>query len=188
MEFIDRTSAYPNRYLMTDENGNASYVVLERADEPITPGTPLNAETFNSLLLCTESKEYPGCYCKPVLGSATGEIEWLNPPMMGGVAYCTTERYRGQPVYVMEMSLGTVLAGENKLTAYHGQVGITPIRCEGVGISPTRGQMTLPVTVAEGDAVGSISVYATSELIRCVINNFDMSNAEIRATMWFVRG
>ena len=187
MEFIDRTSAYPNRYLMTDENGNASYVVLERADEPITPGTPLNAETFNSLLLCDES-EHKDCFNRKYADAAPGEVEWLNPPMMEGVVYRTLERYHGKPVYVMEMSLGTVPAGENKLTAYHGQVGIAPIRCEGVGISPTRGQMTLPVTVAEGDAVGSISVYATSELIRCVINNFDMSNAEIRATMWFVRG
>ena len=49
MEFIDRVSAYPNRYLMTTEDGKASYVVIERADEPITVGTPLNAETFNSL-------------------------------------------------------------------------------------------------------------------------------------------
>ena len=49
MTFEDRVSAYPNRYLMTDENGNAQYVVLERADEPIKPGTPLNAETFNNM-------------------------------------------------------------------------------------------------------------------------------------------
>lgn len=50
MEFSDRVSAYPNRYLMTDENGNTSYVILERADEPTRVGTPLNAETFNGML------------------------------------------------------------------------------------------------------------------------------------------
>ena len=50
MEFVDRVSAYPNRYLMTDENGNASYVVLEKADEPTTVGTPLNAETLNGMV------------------------------------------------------------------------------------------------------------------------------------------
>lgn len=49
MEFKDRVSAYPNRYIMTTENGNMSYVILERADEPIVPGTPLNAETFNDM-------------------------------------------------------------------------------------------------------------------------------------------
>lgn len=49
MNFVDRVSTYPNRYTITDENGNASHVLLERADEPITPGTPLNAETFNQM-------------------------------------------------------------------------------------------------------------------------------------------
>lgn len=49
MEFEDRVSAYPNRYLMTTESGSASYVILERADEPVTPGTPLNADTFNAM-------------------------------------------------------------------------------------------------------------------------------------------
>ena len=49
MEFVDRVSAYPNRYLMTTEDGRTSYVVLERADEPVTVGTPLNAETLNPM-------------------------------------------------------------------------------------------------------------------------------------------
>lgn len=49
MEFIDRVSAYPNRYLLIEADGSQRYVVIERADEPVTVGTPLNAETFNSL-------------------------------------------------------------------------------------------------------------------------------------------
>ena len=47
--FVDRESAYPNRYRVIPESGNAYYVILERADEPVTPGTPLNAETFNRM-------------------------------------------------------------------------------------------------------------------------------------------
>lgn len=49
MLFQDRISTLPNRYVMTDENGNISHVWLERADEPTIPGTPLNAETFNQM-------------------------------------------------------------------------------------------------------------------------------------------
>ena len=49
MEFKDRVSAYPGRYIMTTSDGSTSYVILERADEPTTPGTPLNAETFNAM-------------------------------------------------------------------------------------------------------------------------------------------
>lgn len=49
--FTDRKSARPNRYKVTPENGDAPYyVTLERADEPIVAGTPLNAATLNALL------------------------------------------------------------------------------------------------------------------------------------------
>lgn len=48
--FTDRESAYPNKYLVTPETGNPYYVILERADEPVVAGTPLNAETFNTLI------------------------------------------------------------------------------------------------------------------------------------------
>ena len=42
-----------------------------------------------------ESKDYPGCYYRMV----DGEVEWLNPPMVTGVEYRTTERRDGKPVY-----------------------------------------------------------------------------------------
>lgn len=48
--FIDRKSAKPKRYKVIPETGNPYYVVLERADEPLVDGTPLNAETFNNIL------------------------------------------------------------------------------------------------------------------------------------------
>ena len=48
--FVDRKSTYPNRYKITNENGNSDYATLERADEPTVLGTPLNAETLNKLL------------------------------------------------------------------------------------------------------------------------------------------
>lgn len=47
--FTDRESTYPNRYLVTKDDGTTEYVVLERADEPVVAGTPLNAETFNAM-------------------------------------------------------------------------------------------------------------------------------------------
>lgn len=48
--FTDRESAYPNRYLVTPASGSSYYIILERADEPVVVGTPLNAETFNNLI------------------------------------------------------------------------------------------------------------------------------------------
>ena len=50
LTFVDRESTYPNRYLVTPDSGSAYYALLERADEPVTAGTPLNAETFNAMM------------------------------------------------------------------------------------------------------------------------------------------
>ena len=43
-----------------------------------------------------ESTEHPGCFYRMV----DGEHEWVNPPMINGVEYRTTERLSGHPVYV----------------------------------------------------------------------------------------
>ena len=97
ISFEDRVSAYPNRYLMTSEDGSTSYIVLERADEPIVVGTPMNAETFNTLAsaIPDADESYPTCYYR-VVDDVT---EWINPPMIAGVEYRTTERFDGKPVY-----------------------------------------------------------------------------------------
>jgi hypothetical protein len=49
-KFVDRQSAYPNRYKVTKADGTIEYITLERADEPTVVGTPLNAETFNKII------------------------------------------------------------------------------------------------------------------------------------------
>lgn len=48
--FVDRQSAYPNRYKITRADGSTEYVTLERADDPSVEGTPLNAEVFNEII------------------------------------------------------------------------------------------------------------------------------------------
>lgn len=54
--FSDRIAAKPNRYRVTAENGEAYYVTLERADEPMVEGTALNAEIFNKLVSLAENR------------------------------------------------------------------------------------------------------------------------------------
>lgn len=49
MEFVDREPKYPNRVKIVPESGDPFYATVTRADEPVTEGTPLNAETFNQL-------------------------------------------------------------------------------------------------------------------------------------------
>lgn len=126
MEFQDRISAYPGRYIMTAEDGSTSQVVLERADEPITPGTPLNAETFNAFLLCTESADHPGCYCRPI----DDELEWLNPPMVEGVEYRTIEKHNGLPVYTKR-----VVFTEMPNAGQYKSIDIFPVEYRPISIS-----------------------------------------------------
>lgn len=47
--FVDRRPTQPNRYKITQENGAEYYATLERADEPVEVGTPLNAAILNTL-------------------------------------------------------------------------------------------------------------------------------------------
>lgn len=47
--FIDRESGRPGRVKITPEDGSAAfYAVMERADEPLVVGTPINAASLNS--------------------------------------------------------------------------------------------------------------------------------------------
>ncbi len=128
MAFVDRVSAYPNRYMMTLENGSASYVVLERADEPITPGTPLNAETFNQYMVMVESEDFPGCFYHMV----GDEMEWINPPMVLGECYRTTEVRDNKVVCIGTLDVGRLpdegLPKTVDIPTAWGAVGIVEIR------------------------------------------------------------
>lgn len=47
---------------------------------------------------------YPSCYYRMV----DGVKEWLNPPMVVGVEYRTTERWNGKPVYATLLNFGAL--------------------------------------------------------------------------------
>lgn len=61
-----------------------------------------------------ESTDYPGCYYRTV----DGAVEWLNPPMVVGTEYRTTERYLGKPVYVKVVNFGNYPASGTKTVAH----------------------------------------------------------------------
>lgn len=56
INFVDRVPTYANRMKITPESGTAYYATVERADSPITNGTPLSAETFNTMQEGLESQ------------------------------------------------------------------------------------------------------------------------------------
>ena len=55
LEFKDRVPQKPGRVKITPEKGTAFYATLERADEPIEVGTPLNAGNFNEMVAMIQS-------------------------------------------------------------------------------------------------------------------------------------
>lgn len=49
MVFEDRVAKYPGRWTMVKSDGSSEIVTLVRNDEPTKEGTPINAETLNTL-------------------------------------------------------------------------------------------------------------------------------------------
>lgn len=49
MHFVDRKAKYPGRWTMMKSDGTSEVVTLVRNDEPIVDGTPMNADTLNTL-------------------------------------------------------------------------------------------------------------------------------------------
>ena len=49
MHFVDRKAKYPGRWTMMKSDGTSEIVTLIRNDEPVAEGTPMNADTLNTL-------------------------------------------------------------------------------------------------------------------------------------------
>ena len=57
--------------------------------------------------IATESTDYPGCYYRMMDGAQ----EWINPPMVVGTEYRTTEKFEGKPVYCQLVYFTNVVDG-----------------------------------------------------------------------------
>lgn len=92
MIFEDRVSTYPNRYTMTSQNGGTSYVILERADEPVQVGTPLNADTFSAMM--TELRSYSEAHNLLDNSDFRNPVNQRGGEMYSGTAQYTIDRWR----------------------------------------------------------------------------------------------
>lgn len=148
----DRVPGAPGQYqavlsaedLVKLQNNEPFTIKLTRDDKPIKEGTPYNkasvlpdelaaticpdiedptpADAFLALYVtkapAIENTEFPGCYYRMV----DGEKEWMNPPMELGVEYRTTERWKGKPVYIKAVNIGTLSATANALASVDSSV------------------------------------------------------------------
>ncbi len=225
--FVDREAGKPNRFKVIPENGDPYYVVLERADDVIVPGTPLNANTFNNMLtragcvqelknavdlafwvgtreeyealaekpnncFCIltddglyapeESPEHPGCYYNTV----DGETEWLNPPMVMGVEYRTTERWQGKAVYTKVIDCG-VLPNANYISVRYSNENVYPLRCTGQQTSTVKGNTdTLPFRWNNNGTEQITAIYAADASV-IITTTVDMSTCTATAQVWYVK-
>ena len=143
--FEDRESKYPGRFLVTDTQGNRYHLTMERADVPVSPGTPLNAATFNAM--------FEDMMWGAAAVNSLDNADFAHPVnQRGGVLYSggyTIDRWRSSAkleVYVEDGHITLVCADDasarNGFTQY--------IAAEKTPAAGT------PVTVAYEDADGNI--------------------------------
>jgi hypothetical protein len=117
-----------------DAVDNGWYVVQSgSANAPWSSGSWMFVESFSDTYkiqrIGTESRG--GLTCQRIMdGGVWGAWEYLNPPMVPGVEYRTTERWNGKPVYIKAVNLGNLPAQANTSVLVDNSVfgkGVTDI-------------------------------------------------------------
>lgn len=162
--------------LMADSVTNIDTDAIEKQIEELI-------ESLRNYIPPIESSDNPECYYKIV----DGEKEWVNPPMVLGVEYRTTERWDGMVVYTKMMNLGLTTAGQ--MTIWHSTMGATNmVRCCAVIKDSGSGAETLP-GIYEQSFIGKYSAYVAS----CGISSIQlyigsgMVGRTVYATYWYTK-
>ena len=125
-------------------------------------------------IIGAEDKNYPGCYYRTV----NGVTEWINPPMVVGTEYRTTEQWNGKVVYTILVDCGAI---SNQKAVTVENISQTEIfKCEA-----TVGGHVLPYKTYQ----------AYVDVQRLGSNNFrfyfycggDIVGQNVRARVWYVK-
>ncbi len=114
VRIIQRLSDYPNQEEgltageMKAKFDEAAVLLQGFINSKIVPA--INGKDVSAV----ESSEYPGCYYRMI----NETVEWLNPPMVVGTVYRTTERHNGKVVYARIISLGHLPNAATKQVRY----------------------------------------------------------------------
>lgn len=121
-----------------------------------------------------------------------GVQEWINPPMLDGVEYRTTERYRGNVVYVRTVSVDLVDNGTVTAT-YCGKGSTDIVRYESHITTGTYVESTGETTVRHYNMP---AVLGTSLAARCILSAYSAIFDTFRdgmevytgvATVWYTK-
>lgn len=140
--------------------------------EPSTLDMPPNPNTSNHAI-ATANVAVPngwielrlnyvltGCVAVRVFNYSWGEWEWVNPPMVAGVEYRTTERYNGKPVYIKTVNMGKLLASGDKFVSnvidYFSDI-------VDYNVMATNGSLTLKITPYFNKSNNTLVVECTTD-------------------------
>ncbi|MBR4291673.1 MAG: tail fiber protein [Oscillospiraceae bacterium] len=128
-------------------------------------GDPKTVRENLEVAQAIKSTEYPGCYYRTV----DGETEWLNPPMLPGVEYRTTERWNGKPVYKkrVQYTNSTAISGDALHYIPHGITSYD--RLHGVKVTVATEGYLLPY-------------FGASLSQTTAVTGFSATNIELRTT------
>ena len=118
-----------------------------------------------------------------VINGSFYEWEWVNPPMIPGVEYRTTERWNGNVVYTKLVSCGLLPNANNKSVDWGAQGSCYPIRWSGAAsISNDQEPKGLPYDNVDN----SIRVGVTSWAIYLTTTS-DYSTQEAYVQIWYTK-
>jgi hypothetical protein len=137
----------------------------------------------------TESSSHPGCFFR-----TSGNItEWLNPPMVVGTEYRTTERYNGKVVYTKSVSFGTMPNSTNTSKKVEHKIsGITAIVAQwGVAYYSYTGGIGcyFPTAAPKDSYTGYVELYvnATNIEITTSISGWQTDNTATYVTIKYTK-
>lgn len=123
---------------------------------------------------------YPGCYYRYV----DGIKEWINPPLVIGTEYCTTDRWNGKRVYTKLVDLGTLPGRAGQKIVDHGAGATAVLQVRGIDSNGN----VLGYTYAHNLPITWISVRKSQIIIVTADNEYsDMSNTTGTAQIWYIK-
>lgn len=112
--------------------------------------------------------------------TVSGVAQWMNPPMVPGVEYCTLERYEGKPVYTKLISCGVVSGGATH-TIEHGSSYTKIVRA-----AINAGRYPLPY-IYNGDPTSQYSITGRIDASNIYISlGSGLSSYEAYAQIWYI--
>ncbi len=183
--------------------GGSVYFPADNVDEILAPGwyrtsgITINGNTFNYVYMRVDAYNNTGCtQTLHVIGAVAttlqrirynsewGEWEWVNPPMVLGVEYRTTKRYKGKVVYIKAVDIGNLPASAEKSVTYYSNGSTNVVNLTAVAISSTNRTNLFPFISTSGTIVAR--VYASQFSV--VINTYsDLSTYTAVATVEYTK-